>query len=69
MCSSKPKPAPTPAAAPPPPEAPPQAPVLNETATSEKTTLTSKRSGRGSLRIDLAESTPSDSSGLNIPTA
>lgn len=69
MCSSKPKPAPTPAAAPPPPVEGPTAPVLNEAATSEKTTLSAKRAGRGSLRIDLAESTPSDSSGLNIPTA
>lgn len=70
MCSSKsPKPAPAPAPAPAPPLEAPVAPILNETASGDKNTVSSKRGGRNSLRIDLAEAAPAGDTGLNIPTA
>lgn len=69
MCSSKTPKAQTPAAAPAPAPEAPAAPVLNETASNEQNTVSSNRSGRNSLRIDLAEATPTGGSGLNIPTA
>jgi hypothetical protein len=70
MCmGGKSKPAPTPAPAPPPPADAPAAPIINETAQGDKNTLTSNRSGRGSLRIDLAQAAPTGGAGLNVPTA
>jgi hypothetical protein len=68
MGGSKPKAADPPAPAPPPPADPPTAPVVNETAASERNVLTSAKRGRGSLRIDLAASGPSGGSGLSVPT-
>jgi hypothetical protein len=58
-----------PAAAPAPPAEPPVAPVLNETAASDRNLLTAARAGRSSLRIDKATSGPAGGSGLTIPTA
>lgn len=69
MCmGSRPKPAPPPAPAPPPPEDPPVAPVVNETAASDRNLVAARRRGRRSLRIDLAGATTNNSgTGLNIP--
>jgi len=69
MCGGKsPAPAPTPAPAPAPPVDGPSAPQINEKRASDRNTLASSRNGRGSLRIDLAQSSPAgDGVGLNIP--
>ena len=66
MGGSKPKPAPTPAPAPPPPAEAPVAPVINETAVSDRNNVAANRSGRGSLRIDRARSSPDGGAGLNV---
>lgn len=66
MCFSKPKiPDPIPPAPPPPPPAEPTA-VQSPNATDKS--VQAKKSGTGSLRIDLAQSTGgTGSTGLNIP--
>lgn len=67
MCMGKPKPAPTPAPAPPPPADPPAAPIVDKTNASDQSVASANRAGRGSLRVDLAQSVGSSGSGLNIP--
>ena len=68
MCAGRPKIPPPPAPPPPPPADPPTAPVVNETAASDRNLVNARRRGRRSLRIDLAGVTGSgDGSGLNIP--
>lgn len=57
-----------PAPEPAPPMEPPAAPVVNETTASDRTLISSKRAGRGSLRIDRASADPAGGSGLTIPT-
>lgn len=65
MCGGAPKiePAKAPPAPPAPP--PPETPIPVQTATPSA--VDKKKKGRDALRIDLASTVPSASSGLNIP--
>lgn len=65
MCGGAPKIEPAKPAPAPPAPPPPETPIPVQTAVPN--TTDKKRKGRDALRIDLASTVPSGSSGLNIP--